>query len=73
VAGRAVPLRGPETGLLGERLSSGALRALADLAAARIEPVSDFRGSAAYKREMVKVFVRRAVAQAARTLGHEVD
>lgn len=73
VAGRALPLPGRETRLLGERVSPGALRALADLAAERAEPSSDVRVSAAYKREMVRVFVRRAVAQAARTLGHEVD
>ncbi len=72
VAGRPLRVPGPETRLLGERLTAGALRALADLCAGRAEPVSDLRGSADYKREMVKVFVRRAVGQAARALGGEV-
>ena len=72
VAARPVRIPGAEMGLLGERLTVGAVRALADVVAARAEPVSDLRGSAEYKREMVKVFVRRAVAQAARSLGHEV-
>jgi len=73
VAGRALHVAGRETGLLGERLTPAALGTLADLAAARAEPVSDLRGSAGYKREMVKVFVRRAVARAARSLGREVE
>lgn len=73
VAGRPLYLPGAETGLLGERLTPGALRALADRAAARSRPASDLRGSAAYKHEMVKVFVRRAAAAAARRLGREVD
>jgi carbon-monoxide dehydrogenase medium subunit len=72
VAGRALRVTGRETGLLGERLTASALRALAEGSAARAEPVSDLRGSVDYKREMVKVFVRRAVAQAARALGREV-
>ncbi len=73
VAGRALHVAGRETGLLGQRLTPPALGALADRAAARAEPVSDLRGSAGYKREMVKVFVRRAVARAARSLGREVE
>ena len=73
VAARALCVPGSETGLLGERLAAGALRTLAEGCAARADPVSDLRGSADYKREMVKVFVRRAVAQAARSLGYEVD
>ncbi len=35
-----------------------------DAAAAAVEPLSDIRGSAAYKREMVRVHVRRALEQA---------
>jgi CO/xanthine dehydrogenase FAD-binding subunit len=39
----------------------------ADAAAEEIEPLADVRGSAAYKREMVRVHVRRALAQALQT------
>ncbi|HKC28364.1 MAG TPA: FAD binding domain-containing protein, partial [Jatrophihabitans sp.] len=38
--------------------------------AAGLEPVSDLAGSAAYKRHVTEVYVRRAVAQ---TVGHERD
>jgi carbon-monoxide dehydrogenase medium subunit len=36
----------------------------ADAAAAGVEALADIRGSAAYKREMIRVYVRRALAQA---------
>jgi carbon-monoxide dehydrogenase medium subunit len=36
----------------------------ADAAAAEVEPLADIRGSVAYKREMVRVHVRRALTQA---------
>jgi carbon-monoxide dehydrogenase medium subunit len=72
VAARPLAIPGAQSGLLGERLTAGALRALAERAAARTEPVTDLRGSAGYKREMAKVFVRRAVLEAARALGREV-
>jgi carbon-monoxide dehydrogenase medium subunit len=45
----------------------GVLAGAADAAAARVEVLADLRGSAAYKREMVRVHVRRALAQALRT------
>jgi CO/xanthine dehydrogenase FAD-binding subunit len=40
------------------------LREAAALVAEAVDPTSDFRGSAAYKREMAVVFVQRALAQA---------
>lgn len=73
VAGRALRIAGEETGLLGERLTAAAAAAVAERAAARAAPVSDLRGSAGYKRAMLKIFVRRAVVQAARGLGYEVN
>jgi CO/xanthine dehydrogenase FAD-binding subunit len=36
----------------------------ADAAAAEVEPLGDLRGSAPYKREMVRVHVRRALERA---------
>jgi carbon-monoxide dehydrogenase medium subunit len=41
------------------------LREAAALVTDAVDPTSDFRGSAAYKRDMAVVFVRRALAQAA--------
>ena len=49
-----------------------AARAAADLAAAGVDPADDLYGSADYKREMVAVFVRRALLiAAARARGAE--
>ena len=38
--------------------------ALREIAATEVDPMDDNRGSADYKREMVKVLVRRAVQEA---------
>ena len=43
---------------------AGAFGAAADAAAAAIDPLADLRGSVAYKREMVRVHVRRALVRA---------
>jgi carbon-monoxide dehydrogenase medium subunit len=43
---------------------ASAFAAAADAAAAAVEPVADVRGSRAYKREMVRVFVERALRRA---------
>ncbi len=50
--------------LTGERRSEALLAAAGDAARQAVDPVDDHRGSAAYKREMAAVFVRRAVAAA---------
>ena len=62
------PLRvaAAETALLGAAPTPQAFADAADAAADAIDPVADIRGSAAYKREMVRVHTRRALAQAAR-------
>ena len=52
-AGRA------ETVLRGEALSDAAIRSAADTAAREAEPLSDLMGSADYRREMIRVWVRR--------------
>ena len=53
-----------ENALRGETLTPAVLREAAALVAEAVDPTSDFRGSAAYKREMAVVFVQRALAQA---------
>ena len=48
-----------EAMLRGETLSDGAIAAAADAAATEADPLSDLMGSAAYRREMVRVWTRR--------------
>jgi len=65
-AAAATPLRatGVEDALRGQAPTPATLREAAVLVAEAVDPTSDFRGSAAYKRDMAVVFVRRALAQA---------
>jgi carbon-monoxide dehydrogenase medium subunit len=64
VAGRPLRLPAVEQEARGSRLTAEALEALAQQYAAAVEPVSDARGSAAYRRQMIAVFVRRALRAA---------
>jgi len=50
--------------LRGAGVSRDAIEAAADATAEDVEPLSDIRGSSAYKREMIRVHVRRALHQA---------
>jgi carbon-monoxide dehydrogenase medium subunit len=61
-----VPLRAfkAETALSGRALTDEAIRAAAEIAASEAEPMSDPHASADYRRKMVKVLVRRALAAA---------
>jgi carbon-monoxide dehydrogenase medium subunit len=52
--------------LVGSRLDDEAVEEAARLAAEATSPVSDIRGSADYKRHMVRVFVTRALGAATR-------
>ena len=61
---RPVRLALAEGALAGASLTPTAFATAADAAADEVEPLADIRGSAAYKREMVRVHVRRALAQA---------
>ncbi|HEU0167509.1 MAG TPA: FAD binding domain-containing protein, partial [Chloroflexota bacterium] len=61
-----------ETMLKGQRPSEGAFRAAAEAARPLCDPVSDARGSASYKTDMVPVFIRRALMQAAERAGAAV-
>jgi carbon-monoxide dehydrogenase medium subunit len=61
---KAVRLTAAEAVLAGATVDGAALARAADAAAAEAEVVSDGRGSAAYKRELLRVYVGRAVRQA---------
>jgi len=60
------PLRGmaAEAILSGQRLSESLLQAAGEAVKGVVDPLSDHRGSAAYKREMAGVMIRRALTQA---------
>jgi aerobic carbon-monoxide dehydrogenase medium subunit len=53
-----------ERALQGARLDEASLRRAGDAAAAEVATIDDVRGSAAYKRELVRVYVARAVRRA---------
>ena len=57
-------LRDAESGLLGADPSDEAIKAAAEAAAGAVNPVGDIHGSESYRRDMTRVFVRRALIQA---------
>ncbi|MSQ29597.1 MAG: hypothetical protein EXR68_03805 [Dehalococcoidia bacterium] len=63
VAAGPTPVRAlaVEQALEGRPVTAEAIRAAAALVAGAVDPLDDFRGSAAYKREMAVVFTRRAL------------
>lgn len=63
----ATPIRARQTeaALRGQPLTPQAIRAAAAEVAADIDPITDVRGSAEYKRDMAEVWVRRCLEQAA--------
>jgi carbon-monoxide dehydrogenase medium subunit len=61
---KAIRLKGAEKVLSGATIDDGVLARAGDAAAEEAETVSDVRGSAAYKRELIRVYVSRAVRQA---------
>ena len=61
---KAIRLKGAEQVLAGARIDDQALARAGEAAAAEAECISDIRGSAAYKRELVRVYVGRAVRAA---------
>lgn len=61
---RPMRLRSAEAVLNGEAAGTRTFAEAAAAAAAEVDPLSDLRGSKAYKREMVRVHVRRALASA---------
>jgi carbon-monoxide dehydrogenase medium subunit len=62
----SVPLRArkAEKKLIGKVLNDALLAEAGDVASAEADPPADVHGSVEYRREMVKVFVRRAAAKA---------
>lgn len=65
VAGTPQEFPEAEAWAAGHPLTPDLLGRIADHYAQSIDPVSDLRGSAWYRREMASVFVRRAIEQAA--------
>jgi aerobic carbon-monoxide dehydrogenase medium subunit len=61
---KAVRLKAAEKVLAGTNIDANALARAAEAAVAEAECISDVRGSAAYKRELIRVYVRRAVRAA---------
>jgi aerobic carbon-monoxide dehydrogenase medium subunit len=61
---KAIRLKGAEQVLSGASLDDAVLARVGDAAADEATTVSDVRGSAPYKRELLRVYVRRAVRQA---------
>jgi carbon-monoxide dehydrogenase medium subunit len=60
----ATRLKSAESALAGARLDDAVLRRAGDAGAEEAEIISDVRGSAPYKRELIRVHVGRAVRQA---------
>lgn len=61
-----VHAKNAEEVLRGKPISDALLQEMGEVASAECDPVDDNRGSAEYKREMVKVLVRRAAQEALR-------
>jgi carbon-monoxide dehydrogenase medium subunit len=61
---RAIRLTGAESALKGGRIDDKTLARAGDAGAQEAEVISDVRGSAPYKRELIRVHVGRAVRQA---------
>jgi aerobic carbon-monoxide dehydrogenase medium subunit len=61
---RPIRASAAEAALVGSPAEPAAFARAADAAAEEVQTLADIRGSAAYKREMVRVHVRRALQQA---------
>ncbi len=53
-----------EAALEGQPVTADAIRSAAEAVAEQVDPLTDFRGSSEYKRDMAVVFTRRALEQA---------
>jgi carbon-monoxide dehydrogenase medium subunit len=64
VASTIVRARQAEEVLRGKPITDAIIRQMGEVASTEVDPVDDNRGSADYKRDLVKVLVRRAVQEA---------
>lgn len=64
IASTIIHAKKAEAVLRGQTISDARLHEMGEVAATEVDPSDDNRGSAEYKREMVKVLVRRAVQEA---------
>jgi aerobic carbon-monoxide dehydrogenase medium subunit len=64
---KAMRLKGAEAVLAGATIDDKVLARAGEAAVAETEMLSDVRGSAPYKRELLRVYLRRAVRQALET------
>ena len=64
VAPTPIRARQAEAVLRGHKLDEQTIEWVGDIAMSESRPISNVRGSADYRREMVRVLTRRAVAQA---------
>ena len=69
VAATIIHAKKAEAVLRGKEISEANLREMGDVAATEVDPMDDNRGSAEYKREMVKVLVQRAAKEALQRAG----
>src|SRR5688572_28763077 len=68
VASTIIRAKRAEDVLRGQRLSDDLLREAGEIAAREVDPMDDNRGSADYKRDLVKALVRRAAEHAIQRL-----
>jgi carbon-monoxide dehydrogenase medium subunit len=66
---KATRLTGAESALIGSAADDGALKDVADIAAHEADILADVRGSASYKRELLRVYVARAIRAAMQASG----
>ena len=69
VAPTPIRARRAESILCGESVSERIIEAAAEVAATEASPISDMRGSADYRRELVRVLARRTLKQSCEELG----
>jgi carbon-monoxide dehydrogenase medium subunit len=62
-----------EAALVGSSAEPASFARAADAAAEEVQTLADIRGSASYKREMVRVYVRRALQRALRSRSGEAE